>query len=73
MCTYLPLGTAYLEAWTPTRIKQTFHTMSYCRKLIGQLNGYKYTVNGESFTGLNFCGFHGFVEDRESFPMNILL
>ena len=31
------------------------------------------TVNGESFTGLNFRGFHGFLEDRESFPMNILL
>ena len=31
------------------------------------------TVNGESFTGLNFRGFHGFLEDCESFPMNILL
>ena len=31
-----------------------------------------YTINGESFTGLNFRGFHGFLKDRKSFPMNIL-
>ena len=32
------------------------------------------SVNGESFTGLNFCGFHGLSEKHESlFPMNLLL
>jgi len=31
-----------------------------------------YTVNGERFAGLNFRGFHGFEEDRESFSLNIL-
>jgi len=31
----------------------------------------KGTVNGERFAGLNFCGFHGFEEDRESFSVNI--
>ena len=32
-----------------------------------------HTVNGESFTELNFCSFRGFSEKRESFPMNLLL
>ena len=31
-----------------------------------------FTVNGERFAGLNFCGFHGFEEDRESFSVDIL-
>ena len=31
------------------------------------------TVNGESFTGLNFCSFCGLLEDRESFSTNLLL
>ena len=31
------------------------------------------TVNGERFTGLNFRGFHGFQEHRESFPVNVYM
>jgi len=30
------------------------------------------TVNGERFAGLNFHGFRGFEDDRESFSVNIL-
>ena len=29
------------------------------------------TINGERFTGLNFCIFHGFQEHRVRFPVNI--
>ena len=29
------------------------------------------TVNGKSFTGLNFCGFCGLSEKRKSFSMNL--
>ena len=36
-------------------------------------NPYLYTVNGESFTGLNFRGFHGLSEKRESFSYESLL
>ena len=32
-----------------------------------------HTVNGERFTGLNVCVFHGFQEHCESFPVNIYL
>ena len=28
-----------------------------------------YTINGERFAGLNFCGFHGFWVYRKSFPV----
>jgi len=31
------------------------------------------TVNRERFTGLNFRGFHSFVEDRESFSVNAII
>jgi len=31
-----------------------------------------YTVNRERFAGLNFRGFRGFEEDRESFSVNII-
>ena len=34
---------------------------------------YIYTVYVESFARLNFHGFRGFLEERESFPMNLLL
>ena len=30
------------------------------------------TVNGERFAGPNFCGFHDFEGDHESFSVNIL-
>ena len=32
-----------------------------------------HTVDGESFTGLNFRGFRSFLEDHKSFSMNTLL
>jgi len=32
----------------------------------------QYTVNRERFAGLNFRSFRGFLEDHESFSMNIL-
>ena len=30
-------------------------------------------VNGESFTGLNLCGFHAFWRSAKVFPMHLLL
>jgi len=48
-------------------IVKCIHTKYFCRsKLV-------ITINGERFTGLNFrCYFRGFVEDCESFSVNIL-
>jgi len=43
--------------------------IEYNGSLIGSLIGSIYTINGERFTGLNFCGFE---EDHESFSVNIL-
>ena len=42
------------------------HSLSYVRSI--NLYYKEYTVNGERFTGINFCDFQ---EHRESFPVNI--
>ena len=47
-----------------SRLKELRIYSLYCRQQCGHLIE-TYTVNGESFTGLNFCGL---LEERESFP-----